>query len=165
MNPNSHICSEDDRESKSVHEMDISVNTSKVKATKDEELVVTDIEVIKDPGYSKLFDCGKEFINNLDVTYEQACIESVKGKDWSKFHHNITNHNDRNDIPLYNVKIREAINKVMMEEQVITESNNITVDTFMGIPQRKRGEYMIIKVTNLKINIGNNNDMIDKVIN
>ena len=41
--------------------MDISVNTSKVKYITDEETAVTDIEVIKAPGYFKLFECGKQF--------------------------------------------------------------------------------------------------------
>ena len=40
----------DDSEPKSVHEMDISVNTKKVKYAKGEERAVTDIELIKVPG-------------------------------------------------------------------------------------------------------------------
>ena len=47
--------------------MDISVNASEVKDTKDEEPAVTYIEAIKAPGYLKLFECGKELFNNLDV--------------------------------------------------------------------------------------------------
>ena len=44
--------------------MDISVNTNKVKDTKDEEHSVTDnsnIEVINTLGNFKLFECGKFF--------------------------------------------------------------------------------------------------------
>ena len=48
----------DEIESKTVQEMDIIVNANKVKNTKDEEPAVTNnskIEVIKTPGYFKLF--------------------------------------------------------------------------------------------------------------
>ena len=82
MNPNSHVCSMDKSESKSIHEMDISVNTSKVKDTKDEKSAATDIELIKAPGYFKLFESGKEFFNNLDATYECACMASAKENYW-----------------------------------------------------------------------------------
>ena len=66
-------CSRDESESEIIHEMDIRVNTNKVKDTKDEEPLFADnsnIEVITEPGYFKLFDYGKTFFNNLDTTYE-----------------------------------------------------------------------------------------------
>ena len=62
---NLHICSAYDSKSKSVHKMDISFNTSKVKYTKDEEPSNTDILLIYAPVYSKLFKCRKEFLNDL----------------------------------------------------------------------------------------------------
>ena len=52
--------------------MDISVDTRKVTYRKDEERSVTDILLIKALGYFKLFDCDKQFFNNLDGTYECA---------------------------------------------------------------------------------------------
>ena len=70
--------------------MDISVNTSKVKDNNDEPLV-KDILLIKAPGYFKLYECGKEFSNNLDVIYECACMACAKEKYWAEFHHIITN--------------------------------------------------------------------------
>ena len=54
---------------KSVPEMDISVNTSEVKDTKDEEPPVMDISLIKAPGYFKLFKYIKYFFQNLDAIY------------------------------------------------------------------------------------------------
>ena len=44
---------------KSVQKIDINVNTSIVKHTNDEEPAVTDIAIIKVPGYFKLFKCFK----------------------------------------------------------------------------------------------------------
>ena len=67
--------------------MDIRVNTNKVKDTKDEEPLFADnsnIEVITEPGYFKLFDYGKTFFNNLDTTYECVCMENGKEKYWGK---------------------------------------------------------------------------------
>ena len=55
MNPNFHVYSTEESESNSVHKIDITVNMSKVKDKRYEELAVTDIEVIKAPGYFKLF--------------------------------------------------------------------------------------------------------------
>ena len=61
----------DESESKSVHGMDISMNTNKVKDTKDEETLVMDnsnIEAIKALGCFKLFKCGEKSFNNLNAT-------------------------------------------------------------------------------------------------
>ena len=61
----------DESEPKSVH---ISVNNSEVKdamnETKDEEPWVTDNSVINEWNYFKLYKCGKEFLKNIDATYE-----------------------------------------------------------------------------------------------
>ena len=68
-----NACSLDERESKSVH---ISIQTSEVRyainETKFEEPSIPDNPVINTPRYFKLFGCGKNFLNKLDATYEQA---------------------------------------------------------------------------------------------
>ena len=59
------------------------MNTNKLKDTKDEEPSVIDdsnIEVIKVPGYFKLFEFGKKFFNNLGVAYEHVCMVHSKEK-------------------------------------------------------------------------------------
>ena len=90
----SHICATEDRkskrvivyacyldksESKSVHK---SVNTSEVKyamnETKDGEPPVTDNSVINAPIHFKLFQCSKNFFNNIYSTYELACIATFR---------------------------------------------------------------------------------------
>ena len=127
------------------------MNTIKVKDTKDEEPLVTDnskIEVIKDPGYSKLFECGKKFFNNLDATYERACMANAKEKYRSEMYDTITKYNDQHHTPLSNVNIIEAIDQVTREKQ--SEANNATVDMFC--PQRNESENLINKVANLTIN-------------
>ena len=65
----------------------------------------------------------------------------------------ITKYNEQHHASLYNMNIREAINKVTREKKA--EANNITIDTFS--PQRNEGENIIKKVENLTINdVGNN---------
>ena len=100
---------------KRVYKVDMStfdantVNTRKVKYTRDEELLVTDnykIEVIKAPGCFKLFKCGKKFFDNLDVTYERACMANEKENYWEKMYDTITKYNNKRYTPLSNVKIR-----------------------------------------------------------
>ena len=46
-----------------------SVNTRKVKCTKDEAPSDTSILLIKALGYFKLFECGKKFFDDMDTTY------------------------------------------------------------------------------------------------
>ena len=43
---------------------------------RDEEPSFTDNSVINALSYFKIFECGKNFLNNLDATYEQACMET-----------------------------------------------------------------------------------------
>ena len=50
---------------------------------------------------------------------------------------NVTDYNDRNNMPLYNANIREEICKVM-EEESITDSNNVTADTFSHVSNAQR---------------------------
>ena len=128
--------------------MYISVNTSKVKDTKDKEPSVMDIQLINALGHFKLFKCRQEFLNNLDANYEHACMENVKDKYCMEMYNTITNYNDRNHKPLSNANIREVIDKLILEQQA--ELNNIMVDTFS--PQRKKSENMIDKVANLTKN-------------
>ena len=104
-------------------------------------------------------------------------MANAKDKYWSETYNTINNYNGRNHTILPHTNTREAINKLLLEEQA--KSNNVMVDKFN--PQRNKSEYLIDKVTNLKVNnrVGNNlidnianlkinkfrNDMIIKVIN
>ena len=79
---NINPCSADDSESKSVHKMDIIVNTKKLKDAKYEEPSVADnsnIKLIKAPGCFKLLKCVKMLFNNLYAKYEHVCVENLKG--------------------------------------------------------------------------------------
>ena len=137
------------------------MNMSKVKDTKYEEPSVSYILLIKTLGHFKLFQCGKEFFNNLETACEHACTKNSKDNDWAEIYDTTKNYNDRNHTPLSNSKIRETTDKVILEEQA--ETSNVTVDTF--ILQRNEGDSLINKVKNLTINNKSGNDLINKVTN
>ena len=46
--------------------------------TNDEEPSVTDNSFINAPKYFKLFECGKNFLNNLDATCERAFMATLQ---------------------------------------------------------------------------------------
>ena len=73
----------------------------------------------------------------------------------------ITNYNDWNHTPLYNVNIREAIDQVIMEEQA--EEKNITVNT--SSPQRNKIDNIIEIFLNLTTNDVRNDFIEKKVVN
>ena len=77
----------------------------------------------------------------------------MKEKYWLELHHIITNYNDQSDTPLSTVKIREAINQVILEERVIQEANTVTVDMFMLSPQRNEGEDLMYKYFLLRVDV------------
>ena len=128
--------------------MDISANTSEEKDTKDEEPLVTGISLIKAAESFKQFQCNEQFFNNLYLIYECSCMENVKGEYWMEMNDTILNYSKWNHTPLSNAKIKEEIDKLMLEEQA--ESNKFLVDTFS--PQINKSEFIINKVVNLAKN-------------
>ena len=95
----------DESESKSAHEINISVNKSEVKDTKYEEPPVTYHSVINSPVYFKMFKCGKELFRKLYVTDECAYLSYLKDEYWTEMCDAITNYNERNHTPLSNANI------------------------------------------------------------
>ena len=87
-------------------------------------------------------------------------MENAMDNYWAEMNDTITNYNDRNHTPLSNVKIREAIDKVMLKEK--QEANNVTVDTFST--QINGSEDLIGGIANITINNIRNN-LISCVIN
>ena len=75
------------------------------------------------------------------LSYRRACMLELKEKYYTNLSNTINTFNDSNKLPLSNMKIREAILKVMRwyEEGSITDANNVTDDTFIhaSIPQRE----------------------------
>ena len=74
--------------------------------TKDEEPLVTDNSVINAPIYFKPFEYIKNYLNKIDVTCEQACMENSKDKYYTELCNTITDYNERNNMQLSNVNIQ-----------------------------------------------------------
>ena len=56
-------------------------------------------------------------MNRIDVTYEQACMSTTKEKYYTKMLGTIVDYNDRNNAPLSNDKLRQAVSKVMEDTE------------------------------------------------
>ena len=92
-----------------------------------EEYSVTD-EV---PSYFNIFECGRNILNRLDVTYEQAGMATKKDKYFEKLLEILVDHNAYHNAPLSNEYIRQAVSKFTTKtEEEEFNANNVTMDTF-----------------------------------
>ena len=98
--------STEESETESVHK---STNTNEEKyeigKTQNEEPLVTDNKVINKPSYFNLFKCGKNILNRLDTTCEQACTATSRDKYYTEMYKALTDYNDHTNTPLFNQKI------------------------------------------------------------
>ena len=60
-----------------------------------------------------MFECGRNILNRLDVTYKRSCMATTKVKYFENMLEILVNHNDRHNAPFSNEKIRQAVIKVM----------------------------------------------------
>ena len=98
--------SKKESESESVHKV-IHKNKEKyaIDEAEHEEPLATDNPVINKPSYLKLFKCGKNILNRLDATCEQACMATSRVRYYTEMFNTITDYNDRSNTPLLNEKI------------------------------------------------------------
>ena len=70
----------------------------------------------------------KERYDTEVIKYQQARIPKSKEKYYTELSSTITYFNDKSNMPLYNLKIQEAVLRVIREyeEGEITDANNIT---------------------------------------
>ena len=77
-----------------------SQNINKQKGAKNEaeyeEYSVTD-EV---PSYFNIFECGRNILNRLDVTYERVCMATKEDEYLAYLLETIIKHNNRHKVPL-----------------------------------------------------------------
>ena len=84
-----------------------------------------------------MFQCGRNILNRLDVTYEQACMATLKDKYYTKLLENVIDYNYHHNAPFYNKDIWQAISKVIAEteeREAERNANNVTMDTFCQSP-------------------------------
>ena len=87
------------------------------------------------PRYFNIYECGRNLLNRLEVTFEQACMAKTKDKYYMKMLETLVDYNDRNNEPFSNEKIRQAVRRVMSETEreerdTGRNSNNVYMDTF-----------------------------------
>ena len=91
----SQVCSTDENELKSIISDESSTEESKTEcvqrninkekdakneAEHDEPTVTDDPIFVKDPIYFNIFESGKNILNRIDTTCEQACMETSRDK-------------------------------------------------------------------------------------
>ena len=95
-------------------EIDISeyAITEQKDAEYEESLVTKEV-----PSYFNIFECGRNLLDRLDVTYEQACMATPKEKYYTKLLKNLVDDNNRNGAPFSNENIQQAVSIVIEETE------------------------------------------------
>ena len=65
------------------------------------------------PSYFNIFECGRNLLDILDVTYERACMATPREKYYEKMLETLVDDNNRNGAPFSDEKLLQAVNKVM----------------------------------------------------
>ena len=63
--------------------------------------------------YFKIFKCGRNLLDRLDVTYEQLCMATPKDKYYTTLFETLVGDNNHNGALLSNEKLQQAVGKVM----------------------------------------------------
>ena len=73
--------------------------------------------------YFNIFECGRNLLDRIDVTYERAFMSTPKDKYSTKLFKTLVDDNNRNGAPLSNEKIQRAVSIVMEETEAEIERN------------------------------------------
>ena len=90
--------------------------------------------------YFNIFECGRNLLDRIDVTYEQACMPTPKDKYYTKSLKTLFEDKNRNGAPLSNENIQQAVSIFVEEMEVELERkiNEITLDTSFQSPIQKK---------------------------
>ena len=69
------------------------------------------------PMYFNVFECGKNLLNRLDVSYERACMATPRDEYYTKMLETLIYHNDRHNAPLSSENLWQAVRIVMVETE------------------------------------------------
>ena len=90
-------------------------------------------------GYFKIFECGQNLLDILDVKYERACMSTPKDKYYTTLLETLVDDNNRNGALFSNEKLQRVVGKVMEETEAEFECRNkITMDTSYQSPIQKK---------------------------
>ena len=79
----------------------------------------------------------KKALNRLDVSYEEACMDTPRDEYFTDMLETLIDHNDRHNAALSIEKLRQAVSIVMAETEeeerdAKYNANNVTIDTFFN---------------------------------
>ena len=94
--------------------MDVPENTiTELKDKEHKEPSVTD----KVTGYYNIYECGRNILNQLDVTYQRAFMATPKHKYYNALLDTLVKDNNLRGEPLYNQNIQDAVSDVIEETE------------------------------------------------
>ena len=73
--------------------------------------------------YFNIFECGRNILDRLDVTYGQAFMSTPQDKYYTRMLENLVEMNNRNGETLSNEKLRQAFSDVREETDAENECN------------------------------------------
>ena len=87
-----------------------------------------------------IFECGKNPLYQLDVTYERAFMSTPQDKYYTRMLENLVQMNNLNGETLSNEKLRQAVNDIREETDAEHERNikKITFDASFQYPMKKK---------------------------
>ena len=91
--------------------------------------------------YFNIFECGRNILDQLDVTYKRAFMATPAQEDYYKdMLKNLNKVNNNKGGPLWNEKLRQAVIDLRKEMNVEHERNinNITCDDLYQSPMKKK---------------------------
>ena len=90
--------------------------------------------------YFNIYECGRNILYRLDVTYQRALMATPKDKYYNTLLDTLVKYNNLRGEPLSNDKIQQAVGKVIEETEAEFERNynKITCDTSFKSPILKK---------------------------
>ena len=64
-----------------------------------------------------VFECRRNILDRLDVSYERACMATAREEYYTMMMDSLLDHNDRHGTPLSSKTLREAVSRVMAETE------------------------------------------------
>ena len=83
-----------------------------------------------------VFECGRNLLNILDVSYEGVCITTPKEEYFTDILDSLIEHSCCHDTPLSSKNLRESVIRVMedKENDAKCNVNNVTMDNLFQSP-------------------------------
>ena len=90
--------------------------------------------------YFNIFECGRNLLDRLDVTYQRAFMATPQGKYYTKMLENIVKINNQNSEPFSKEKLQQEVSDVREATDAEHERNitEITCDTSFQYPIQKK---------------------------